>query len=74
MVKFVLLMWLCSSVPGNECKVVPTPTILFDDHYECSLYGYKYSHTLFSNFDREFVNEHSVYAKFTCTPKKVSDV
>ena len=74
MVKVVLIMWLCSSVPGNECKVIPTPTILFQDHYECSLYGYKYSDGVFSNFDREFVNEHGAYIKFTCTPKKVADV
>jgi len=74
MVKFVLIMWLCSGVPGNECKVVPTPTILFEDHYECSLYGYEYAHTLFLNFSREFVNEHGAYVKFTCTPKEIEDV
>mgnify|MGYP003681713398 FL=1 len=74
MVKFVLIMWLCSSVPGNECKVVPTPTILFTDHYECAIYGYEYSLNLFSNLERKFVNEHGAHVKFACTPKEVSDV
>ena len=74
MVKFVLIMWLCSSVPGNECKVVPTPTTLFADHYECAIYGYEYAHTLFSNFEREFVNEHGAHIKFACTPRVILDV
>ena len=43
MVKFVLINVVVQYVPGNECKVVPTPTILFEDHYECSIYGYEYA-------------------------------
>jgi len=74
MVKFVLIMWLCSSVPGNECKVVLTPTILFADHYECAIYGYEYAFNLFSDFEREFVNKHGAHIKFACTPKEISDV
>ena len=42
MTKFVLLMVLCSELAGNECKVIPTPTILFDDYSSCIVSGYEY--------------------------------
>ena len=33
--KYVLLMVLCSELAGNQCKVIPTPTILFNDYSSC---------------------------------------
>jgi len=27
MVKFVLIMFICSSVPGNDCKLMSTPVV-----------------------------------------------
>ena len=27
MTKIILIMYLCSSVPGNKCGIIPTPNI-----------------------------------------------
>ena len=29
-------MYICSTVPGNECKQVPIKTNGFDDVYDCT--------------------------------------
>jgi hypothetical protein len=46
MTKIVLLMVLCSGVAENQCKIIPTPEVLFDDYSSCIIYGYDYSHKL----------------------------
>jgi hypothetical protein len=66
MTKIVLLMVLCSGIAGNECKVIPTPTVLFNDYHDCIVYGYNYSHTLISGFDKEWVISMEAYTKFSC--------
>ena len=39
MTKFVLLMVLCSGIAGNQCKVIKTPEVLFEDYSSCIVYG-----------------------------------
>jgi len=71
MIKIVLLMVLCSGVAGNKCKVIPTPTVLFDDYNSCIIYGYKYSHTLMNTFDPDWTNSMEAYTKFSCEEDKI---
>ena len=71
MVKFVLLMVLCSEIAANDCKVIPTPQILFDDYSSCVVYGYDYSHKLMASFDPEWTNSYMAYTKFSCKPDKI---
>ena len=71
MTKIFLFMVLCSGVSGNECKVIPTPTVLFDDYSSCIVYGYKYSHTLMAGFDPEWTNSMEAYTKFSCEEDKI---
>ena len=71
MIKIVLLMVLCSGVAGNECKVIPTPIVLFDDYSSCIVYGYGYSHTLMAGFDPEWTNSMEAYTKFSCEEDKI---
>ena len=71
MVKFVLLMVLCSEIASNDCKVIPTPTILFDDYSSCIVYGYDYSHQLMASFDPKWTNNYKAYTKFSCEPDKI---
>ncbi len=71
MVKMVLLMVLCSELATNECKVIPTPKILFDDYNTCVVYGYQYSYQLMASFDPEWTNSMKAYTKFSCKPDKV---
>ena len=71
MIKIVLLMVLCSGTAGNECKVISTPTVLFDDYSSCIVYGYKYSHTLMAGFDPEWTNSMEAYTKFSCKKEEI---
>jgi len=71
MVKVVLLMVLCSGIAGNQCKVISTSQILFDDYSSCIIYGYEYSHKLISGFDSEWTNSMEAYTKFSCKPGEV---
>ena len=66
MIKTVLFMVLCSGIVENSCKVIPTPTVLFDDYSSCTVYGYNYSHALIAGFDPEWTNSMEAYTKFSC--------
>jgi hypothetical protein len=71
MIKIFLFMYICSTVPGNECKQIPIKTNGFNDMYDCTVYGYQYSSDLIKELDREFVNEHGAYTKFMCIPQPI---
>ena len=71
MVKFVLLMVLCSEMAMHDCKVIPTPQILFDDYSSCIVYGYEYSYKMMASLDPEWTNSMEAYTKFSCKPDKI---
>jgi len=71
MVKFVLLMVLCSELAVNQCKIIPTPQVLFDDYSSCIVHGYEYSYKLMAGFDPEWNNSMRAYTKFSCKPDKI---
>ena len=64
-------MYLCSSLPGTECKIIPTPNIMFNDMYDCTSYGYNYSYKMITNLDRKWVNSMGAYFKFMCEYKEI---
>ena len=71
MTKFILLMVLCSELATNQCKIIPTPQVMFNDYSSCIVYGYDYSHTLMASFDTEWTNSMKAYTKFSCEPDKI---
>ena len=71
MIKIFLFMYICSTIPGNECQLVPTKNNGFKDVYDCTVYGYQYSSDLIKEFDREFVNKQGAYTKFMCVPQPI---
>jgi len=64
--KFIMLMYICSHVVGNECKLMPTPVLNFNTYSECAIYGYEYSTILLKEFNKEFVNTYRAYTLFDC--------
>ena len=71
MIKIFLFMYICSTIPGNECQQVPIKTNGFKDVYDCTVYGYQYSSDLIKEFDRKFVNKQGAYTKFMCVPQSI---
>ena len=66
MTKFILIMVMCSGIPGNECKPIPTPIYEFNEYRKCILYGYDYSGELLRTFDSEAVNKFEMFTAFDC--------
>jgi len=71
MTKFILLMLVCSNIPGNDCKLIPTPIEQFDTYHECIYYGYDYSSILLKEMTSEKVDEFKMYTRFDCKADKI---
>ena len=59
-------MFICSNIPGNQCKLIPTSIQYFDTYRDCAIYGYEYSLNMLKNFNPESVNEYQMYTAFNC--------
>ena len=66
MTKFILMMIICSGIPGNECRPIPTPITEFEEYHECIIYGYDYSSELLKTFDPKTINEFEMFTAFDC--------
>ena len=55
--KFLLVMYICSTIAGNTCKQVQVNISEFQDHYDCAIHGYKFARETILKFDRKFINE-----------------
>ena len=64
-------MVLCSEIASHDCKVIPTPQVLFDDYSSCIVYGYAHSHKLMTTFDPEWINSMEAYTKFSCKAEEI---
>ena len=71
MIKFVLLMFICSNVPGNDCKLIPTPVSQFNTYHECAYYGYHYSSELLREFSPDYVDTYRMFTAFSCSEQKI---
>ena len=71
MIKFILIMYICSGVSGNECKLMPTPVSQFDTYHECAYYGYDHSSELLREFSPDFVDTYRTYTVFSCTEQSI---
>ena len=68
MIKIYLVMFMCSTTPGNDCQKIPTPVEEFKDIYECTVAGYSYSGDIIRSLSKEFVNKYGAHTKFVCKP------
>ena len=59
-------MFICSNIPGNQCKLIPTSIQYFDTYRDCAIYGYEYSLNMLKNFNVKSVNEYQMYTAFNC--------
>ena len=70
MTKFILIMFICSGIPGNECKLMPTPVSQFNTYHECAYYGYDYSSILLKDLNPDFVDLYRTFTAFSCSEKQ----
>ena len=73
MEKFIMLMWLCSTINSPPFYQINTPITTFEDHYSCVSFGYSHSVELFTTkFNKEEINRLGLYTRFACTKQKTS--
>jgi hypothetical protein len=66
MIKYILIMVICSGIPGNQCKPIPTPISEFDEYHKCIIYGYDHSSMMLKSFDPRTINEFEMFTAFDC--------
>tara|TARA_R110002020_G_scaffold22683_1_gene76367 strand:+ start:709 stop:927 length:219 start_codon:yes stop_codon:yes gene_type:complete len=66
MTKFILLMLICSNIPGNDCKPISTPIKQFNNYHECIYHGYDYSSSFLRSMGSKNVDEYQMYTMFDC--------
>ena len=71
MEKFIILMWLCSTINSPPCYQINTPITTFDDHYSCVSFGYSHSATLITKLKIEDVNRMGLYTRFACKKENI---
>ena len=72
MEKFIILMWLCSTVNSPPCFQINTPEKVFDDHYSCVSFGYSHSVELIDiKFNKEEINRLGLHTRFACKKENI---
>ena len=66
MTKFILIMYLCSGIPGNPCKLIPPPKVNFDSYHECAVFGYGHTATMLNELDSKAVDKYRMFTMFKC--------
>ena len=66
MIKVFLFMYICSTIPGNDCKPIPTLIEEFDSYHKCTIYGYNYSAKLLSDMGSDVVDTYRAFTIFDC--------
>ena len=73
MLKFVLIISICSSLDGS-CLYPLQRDKLFNTHYDCAVAGYQHSQTMLRSFGKDRVNESRVIISFKCKSIKDNSV
>jgi len=66
MIKFTLILWVCSFLAGTKCMPPVTYPGVYDSWIECSKAAHLESIKLMESFDPDFVNKNNVGMKYTC--------
>jgi len=68
MIKFTLIIWVCSFLVGTKCMSPVTYPGVYDSWMECSKAAHIESMKLLEEFDLDFVNKNNVGMKYNCKP------
>jgi len=66
MIKFTLIIWVCSFLGGQICMPPIESPVLYDSWYECSRAAHKESLKMMSNLGYEVVNKSQIAMKYRC--------
>ena len=69
--KFILILYLCSQVTG-KCPSSTIAGYTFTNHYDCVASGYKLAHNTFislqelEEYERDYIEKNKIVVKFDC--------
>ena len=66
MIKFTLMIWVCSFLGGQVCMPPIESPILYDSWYECSREAHKQSLQILSKMGYKAVNDNKIATRYTC--------
>ena len=65
MTKFIIFVWMCSSV-AQQCIPGVVTQKVFDNYKECAVFGYDYSSNVLNNMSTEDMEKYSTTILFEC--------
>ena len=66
MTKFILMIWVCSFLGGQQClPPIESPT-MYDSWYECSRAAHQESMKMMSKLGYRVVNKDQIAMKYRC--------
>jgi hypothetical protein len=66
MIKFTLVIWVCSFLGGQVCMPPTQSPILYNSWYECSRAAHKESLHILSKIGYKRVNDNKIATRYTC--------
>jgi hypothetical protein len=66
MIKFTLIIWVCSFLGGQVCMPPIQSPVIYDSWYECSRAAHKESLKMMSNLGYDVVNKSQIAMKYRC--------
>ena len=67
MIKFTLIIWVCSFLGGQSTCMPPIKfSQAFNSWYECSRAAHQESVRMISKLGYKYVNEHQIAMKYNC--------
>jgi len=64
--KFILTIWVCSFLGGQQCLPAMESPKVYDSWYECSRGAHKESLKIISKLGYKHVNENQIGIKYHC--------
>jgi len=64
--KYILIIWVCSFLEGNQCMPPIEHSKLYDSWYECSRAAHLESRAMLSKLGYGYVNKYKVGTRYTC--------
>ena len=64
--KYILVLWVCSFLNGQECLAPMEYPILFDSWDECSRRAHKESLAVMTKLGYAYVTKHKIAMKYHC--------
>ena len=66
MIKFTLMIWVCSFLGGQTCMPPIQSPIMYDSWYECSRAAHKESLKIMSKLGYKVVNKSQIAMRYRC--------